>query len=277
MDVIAALRRCGSVARTRDLAARGCTPAHVAAAMAKGQVVAVSRGLVALPDADPARLVAARLHGTVTCGSALVFRGVALAQRPEKPHVEVGRNRGGTAPFSQQASLHFSVHASKPRLAHRMARVPEALDAAGRCLSPRDHLVAVDSALHQGLVRPDQVAAFVRSTRERRDWLLSYMDGRAESPPETWARFDLASAGIPVHPQRYIPGVGRVDMVAANRVVVEADGRQFHDDQEAFQRDRTRDRELARLGYTVLRFTYRDLAGPNAVSVAAAVRAVLGS
>ena len=34
---------------------------------------------------------------------------------------------------------------------------------------------------------------------------------------------------------------------------------------------------LARRGYAVLRFTYRDLAGPNAVSVADAVRAVLGS
>lgn len=277
MDVIAALRNCGTVARTRDLAARGCTPAHVASAIASGDVVAVARGLVALPDAEPARLMAAQLHGTLTCGSALAIRGVALAERPAKPHVEVGRNRGGTAVFSQQVCLHFSVHARKPRFAHRIASVPEALDAAGRCLSPRDHLVAVDSALHQGLVRPDQVAGFVRSTKERRDWLLSYMDGRAESPPETWARLDLAQAGIAVHPQRYVPGVGRVDMVAANSVAVEADGRQFHDDREAFQRDRTRDRELARRGYAVLRFTYRDLAGPNAVSVADAVRAVLGS
>jgi very-short-patch-repair endonuclease len=43
------------------------------------------------------------------------------------------------------------------------------------------------------------------------------------------------------------------------RVVVEADGRRFHDDPLAFERDRKRDRDLQLSGYRVIRFTHRQI------------------
>lgn len=50
------------------------------------------------------------------------------------------------------------------------------------------------------------------------------------------------------------------------RVVVEADGRGFHHDPLAFERDRKRDRELQLNGYRVLRFTHAQIeAEPGAV------------
>jgi very-short-patch-repair endonuclease len=43
------------------------------------------------------------------------------------------------------------------------------------------------------------------------------------------------------------------------RVVVEADGKHFHDNSVAFERDRMRDRALHLSGYRVLRFTYSQI------------------
>jgi very-short-patch-repair endonuclease len=61
--------------------------------------------------------------------------------------------------------------------------------------------------------------------------------------------------------------VGRGDLVfRAARLVVELDGWAFHSDPDRFQHDRTRQNRLVRAGWTVLRFTWRDLADrPDAV------------
>lgn len=54
--------------------------------------------------------------------------------------------------------------------------------------------------------------------------------------------------------------LGVVDVLfAAERVVVEIDGRAAHSQPGAFQRDRTRQNLLVAAGYTVLRFTWEDL------------------
>ena len=43
------------------------------------------------------------------------------------------------------------------------------------------------------------------------------------------------------------------------RVIVELDGRRFHDTDQRFEADRARDARLVAAGYVVLRFTYRRL------------------
>jgi len=59
-----------------------------------------------------------------------------------------------------------------------------------------------------------------------------------------------------------------------HRLIVETDGRQWHDTPHGFARDRERDERLTVLGYRVVRFTYRRVADhPDAV--AATLRALL--
>ena len=53
----------------------------------------------------------------------------------------------------------------------------------------------------------------------------------------------------------------------AERLIVEVDGWKYHSNRRAFEADRARDRELARRGFLVLRFTDRELSrDPNAVA-----------
>ena len=61
----------------------------------------------------------------------------------------------------------------------------------------------------------------------------------------------------------------------AHRLIVETDGREYHETPIAFARDRERDERLTVLGYRVVRFTYRRLVH-HAAAVAATLRALLG-
>jgi very-short-patch-repair endonuclease len=60
----------------------------------------------------------------------------------------------------------------------------------------------------------------------------------------------------------------------AQRLVAELDGYAYHSLRAQFEADRRRDRELQRRGYTVLRFTYREIAEDPALVVDALVRAL---
>ncbi len=53
-------------------------------------------------------------------------------------------------------------------------------------------------------------------------------------------------------------GVGDV-VFEAHRVVIEIDGRAYHVTADRFERDRERQNRLVAAGWTVLRFTWRDL------------------
>lgn len=58
------------------------------------------------------------------------------------------------------------------------------------------------------------------------------------------------------------------------RLVVEIDGRRFHDNPVGFERDRKRDRALQLAGFRVVRFTHAQIEGePDAV--ASAIRRLL--
>lgn len=69
--------------------------------------------------------------------------------------------------------------------------------------------------------------------------------------------------------------IGEGDLVfEAERLVVELDGWAFHVTAQRFQRDRQRQNRLIRAGWTVLRFTWRDLTERPA-DVVATIRATL--
>ncbi|GLK18879.1 endonuclease domain-containing protein [Herbiconiux flava] len=59
--------------------------------------------------------------------------------------------------------------------------------------------------------------------------------------------------------QVQIEGVGRVDLLLGDRLVLELDGYRWHSSRTGFEEDRHRDLELARRGYRVLRLSWRQV------------------
>ncbi|MEX2508696.1 MAG: DUF559 domain-containing protein [Homoserinimonas sp.] len=127
------------------------------------------------------------------------------------------------------------------------------------CQQPEVVMTAVDSALHNGTIRLDQWQRLLSlAPAESRD-AVAAPEPRCESGIETLTRIRLSSFSLPMRPQEQIPGVGRVDFLIGDRLVIEVDGAEYHTDPERFEADRRRDAVLSRLGYRVLRFSYRQV------------------
>ena len=86
--------------------------------------------------------------------------------------------------------------------------------------------------------------------------MLRLVDAGCASGLETLARLHLRGHNLQVRSQVQIMGVGRVDLVVGDRLVLELDSRAHHTDHDAYERDRARDLELVRRGYLVVRVTY---------------------
>lgn len=232
--------------------------------------VAVAQGVVLreqscywLPGASKEVVLAAVFRAHATCVTALQEWAVPLIPSPPPGvHLAVPRDRGIT---SRDPRLRRGV------VVHRsgaMAGVPEVdaahvLADAARCLEPTTVVVAADDMLRRGLVRVDDLIGVTpRMTR----WLRRVADPLAGSPPESLARLALLRAGYRVRTQVRFDGVGAVDIVAADAIVLEIDGRAYHSDPAAFVNDRRRDRALTALGYRVLRFAAAEvIADPTVV------------
>ena len=154
------------------------------------------------------------------------------------------------------------------------ASLSSALDHTARCLSLPHQAVLFDAALRRGLIDRFDLTLLAKGTRSRRAWLVENCDGSAESPLETLLRIEMRALGLPVRAQCQIEGVGRVDFLVGEKLIVEVDGRDYHSDPGAFTNDRRRDRAAVGQGYAVARFTYGDVVG-DAGSAAREVRFLL--
>ena len=103
---------------------------------------------------------------------------------------------------------------------------------------------------------------------------LGHATPASESGTESLLAFDLRQAGIPFRQQVEIETVGRVDFVIGAHLVVEVDSVAHHSSVDAYERDRHRDAQLSRLGYRVLRFTYRQIVSRPQFVLEAIVAAV---
>jgi hypothetical protein len=143
-------------------------------------------------------------------------------------------------------------------------------------------VAAADAALRSGLVEVGPLAtelcAAARSNlRARR--ALALTDGRSESPLESQLRLILVLDGVPPDElQREVREAGafvaRVDLWYDAGLIVEADGFEFHRARADYVADRRKAQAYARLGLSLLRFSWEDVQLRPDV-VVATVRVVL--
>jgi very-short-patch-repair endonuclease len=141
-----------------------------------------------------------------------------------------------------------------------MTSPADALVDYARCAPAELVAATAESMVHQNpqLRRAVQdAAAGVNAVTAR---ALAAVDGTSESGTEFLLRWRLAGRlPVPIRPQVGVAGVGRVDFVLGERLVVEVDGEAYHTDPGQFERDRRRDAALGIRGFRVLRFSYRQV------------------
>lgn len=267
------MTREGGIATRRRLAEFGLGDRMLRRRLASGLLVPVNAQVVALPgvpiDLRSRTLAAALSHPKAlpTGPSAAVLLGAGPWQRidlGQEPWLIGTRDRALSARFVSHPGAR-SVRASGVRVAHPADAVVDLM----RFLPPPDALDVGQQALLrrtvglQWLVAEQARLSAFRGAAQLRRTIRSLADGtRSEAERRLVARMqDAGIAGWEANLSVRAGGRTYVLDLAfeAESITVEVDGRAFHTDADAFQRDRTRQNDLVAAGWTVLRFTWEDI------------------
>jgi very-short-patch-repair endonuclease len=153
------------------------------------------------------------------------------------------------------------VHWRRPRTAAHLTIAPPvaALIDAIECQPEECAIAMMDSALNQGRVTLSQLRVAARDLPGRYLRAIECCDPLSQSGTESFVRVRLRRRGVRVQTQFRRPGVGRVDLLIGDRLVIECDSDEFHSGDEAQERDYDRDLALIDGDFLVLRLRYRHV------------------
>lgn len=197
----------------------GYTRASIDDALERGVLQRLRRGWYAQLGALPDAISAVRAGCYLGCLSGCRAHGLWV---PSLHQVHAVYPRGARTKAIPGVVLH----------PHQSAAPPTAVWPLEDCLEQviRNHdvesaLIVVESAVDKGLIIQDEAEAMVRATRHgdlRR--YLSY----AKSGSETRVRLFFQQRRVPVRSLVQIPGVGEVDLLVGDRLIVECDSEAHH-------------------------------------------------
>ncbi|WP_172979752.1 endonuclease domain-containing protein [Agromyces agglutinans] len=255
------IRSHGGALAYRHLDAYGIPRQAVTRARSAGAIVQVRQRWFAVPDAPPDVVRAVRVGGSLTGASVARLEGV-WTRREATLHVRVPRTASRLrAPDGSGRRL--DVARDRVCVHYRTvdgvigARDPLALALAelAACAPRLDAHIAVDSALAERQLDTAGLAELRTLLVPTRRSIVDLADAGCQSGTETIVRMLLLGHRIRHRTQVTIDGVGRIDVLVGERLVIEIDGAGFHTGPE-FERDRRRDFELVMGGYLVLRLSY---------------------
>ncbi|WP_294179186.1 type IV toxin-antitoxin system AbiEi family antitoxin domain-containing protein [uncultured Schumannella sp.] len=252
MRILQVMEQSSGVASTRTLREARISRAEINRALSDGSIRRIARGWYATRVAPADVVRAAQCGGRLTCASALALRG-AWVLRPASAHVAVwpgarGRRVAGTCLHWHGTPLQGGVPLASPL---------EALAQLSRCGTLAEIVVAADSVVNLGLATQSEVLRTLSTTEIGRQ-AARHADGSSQSGLESLARLALRRRRVGVRTQVRIDGVGIVDLLIGDRLVLELDGEQWHSG-ERFEQDRARDLALTARGYVVIRLSYRQV------------------
>ncbi|MFD1721907.1 endonuclease domain-containing protein [Amnibacterium endophyticum] len=251
----------GGLIKTAELHAYGLSRDGIAAAVAQQEIERRRQAWYSNPWLPLLQKKAARIGGQLTCSSAARALGL-WEPRFATVHVAVAPDaRALRSPdryrdrlAEGQAVVHWT--GIDPRGTRTLVSVATCVRQIARCESAVVALIVAESALQRGLISRADFAMLVGELPRHVRRILEQASDRSESASETVFAHRMAQAGVVVRQQVVIPGVGRVDALIGDRLVVELDSWAHHRNAAA---DRERDARLSALGYRVLRFMYSQV------------------
>ena len=279
-SAVAAVRALGGPARTRQLTRAGVARADLTAAVSSGRLLRPRKGIYCVPDTPPAILESLSHCGLVACVTA--SRGYGLwtldlgasepvhtwvdpDHRPVRVAQHPDEDAGGCCVFHRDRAVD-PADGGRVGIVHALVQVM-------RCRGVEPFFAALESALRQKLIEPPQRAA-LRGALNRDDrWLVDFARADADSGLESLLRLRLHRHGLSLATQVAIPGVGVVDFVIGDCLILEADG-ETHGGENR-HRDLARDAIAMALGFSTLRFD-TALILHDWITVEAAILAAVG-
>lgn len=257
-NAAARIRSLGGVARVAALRRAGATEADVRTAIRDRQLLRIRKGWVHTPDAAPILLRAVALGGRVACISAARLLGLWTPDDDGALHLARPAHAGRTYGDPANVVEHWQSDPWRMR-EEAVESIPNPVRQVLLCCSREVAITIIDSALNKRVLTRAQLKQVVATLPAGLASVLEDVDGASESGLETLCRLSLVSLGARVRTQVFIRGVGRLDLIVEDRLVVEADGRAWHDSPGAFYADRNRDIRLIALGYVVIRLSYQQV------------------
>ena len=254
--------------RRRDLALDR-TSRRALRDLVEGGAVVERVGVVFAPGTDWPLIACRMLGGLLTCHSALEYYSLPELPHPGAVHVAIPSSRGRVRPLAGVV-VHREPARWPPGMSPPVAPPRLLVARMLRCAEEIPAVVVADAALRRGLVSRAELAAMLRSNRSggplghRR---LARCREKARSPIESIARLELEDAGHSVEVGVDVPGVGEVDMLVDDRLLVETDGYQFHSSKGDWSNDRRREQGLIAQGRLWVRLTYDDVMSGRTVPV----------
>ena len=268
---------------TAELRALGKSEREIRRAAERELLLHVRLGHWALPGTDAALVRAVRVGGVATATTASRVRGLwtppdsrldappvrdALTSPDPRLHIAVPRNAprlydpdDPTKPLqrSEAVVLHWTDPAETSAAAATGLASPLLMLEHAFAVHPAERALAItDSALkHRHIREADLQALAARLPRHLRRAALS-ATRRSDSGIESIARFRLGLLGLDVEVLVGLSAIGTVDLLIDGWLVVELDGREFHEG-EQFERDRQRDLRSAVHRYRTLRYSWRQV------------------
>lgn len=253
MDITEFLRSRHGVATTDSLRKAGFTRRAVASAMDAGIVGRLHRGVYTGQDADPDVEAAFRANGLITCVSAARFYRLWTLGNPGSLHLSCSTG------LKRRNIIHHGacLHPAHPYLP--VAGVADVLLHAIRCLPELEALVMVQSAVSQALLSVPFLADKLNGNRNgKARELLDLVLPRADSLLEVLAHTHFTRAGLRVRMHVDVPGVGEVDCLVNECLIVELDGGTHLEPRQA-RKDQYRNNAGMRGGLLSLRYYYADV------------------
>ncbi|MCM0615482.1 type IV toxin-antitoxin system AbiEi family antitoxin domain-containing protein [Paenarthrobacter sp. TYUT067] len=240
-------------ATTRTLLTAGFTRRVLANAVRDGRVTRLHRGVYTSRKADPDVVAAFRADGLLTCVSAARFYRLWTLGDPGSLHLSCSTGQARRGVVHHGACLH-PAHSYLP-----VAGVADVLIHSLRCLPELEGLVMVQSAVSQALLSTDFLRSKLPGNRNGKvREILGLVLPRADSLLEVLAHTHFTRAGLRVRMHVDVPGVGEVDCMVNECLIVELDGG-THLEGKQVKKDQYRNNAGIRGGLLTLHYYYVDV------------------